>query len=194
MRLLIDSDAFCKLGACGLLDATAEVLGASAGDCSRLSALSYMLQHGSLADRLGPERCAALLPLAEAMPTAPPGDEGWLSAMVDITQIDAGEAQLFAAAAVVDCLVLSGDKRAMEVIDEVPGLLDALRGKIVCLEAVALRLCEQMGVEAVRARIAPALDLDTALSACFNSANAEAGLRSYLDALRGRVPPGLLWE
>src|SRR5688572_31331079 len=53
MRLLIDSDAFCKLAICELLDDAAAVLGASSAECGRLPALAFMLRKGNLRRKLG---------------------------------------------------------------------------------------------------------------------------------------------
>ena len=45
MRLLIDSDAFCKLAASGLLSDAAALFN---GECGRLPALPHMLRRGQL--------------------------------------------------------------------------------------------------------------------------------------------------
>jgi len=48
MRLLVDSDAFCKLAASDLLSDAAMLFDAELPDCGRLPALPYMLRRGGL--------------------------------------------------------------------------------------------------------------------------------------------------
>jgi hypothetical protein len=48
MRVLLDTDAFCKLAVAEVLHDTLGLLGAEPGDCGRLAALPYMLQRGGL--------------------------------------------------------------------------------------------------------------------------------------------------
>lgn len=54
MRLLLDTDAFCKLGAAGVFDDALSLLGLSVSDCGRLPALPYMLRKGSLRKEVWP--------------------------------------------------------------------------------------------------------------------------------------------
>ena len=71
MKLLVDTDVFCKLGIAGLLDAAAQILGGDRSECRRLAALPHMLRKGRLRDRFGATACDALIPIAEAMPVIP---------------------------------------------------------------------------------------------------------------------------
>ena len=74
MNLLVDTDAFCKLGVAGLLEDSTGVFGTRLTDCGRLPALPYMLRKGRLANRYGRDACNSLVSYAEAMPVhAKPG-------------------------------------------------------------------------------------------------------------------------
>ena len=96
MRLLVDTDVFCKLGMGGLLHDAIALLGADVSECGRLPALHHMLQWGRLRKVYGPEACDALLPLANEVPIAiQPGDT-WLDRLTPFEAIDPGEAQIFA--------------------------------------------------------------------------------------------------
>lgn len=46
MNLLVDTDAFCKLGAAGLIEGATGVFGARLPDCGRPPALPHMLRRG----------------------------------------------------------------------------------------------------------------------------------------------------
>lgn len=99
MRVLLDTDAFCKLASADLLEPSLEILGCQLSDCARLRALPYMLGRGRLHEQYGDEASAALVLAAEKVPImSPPGDE-WLDRLAQVEAIDPGEAQIFAKAA-----------------------------------------------------------------------------------------------
>jgi hypothetical protein len=114
MKLLVDTDAFCKLGVAGLLSDTLALVGVA--ECGRLAALPYMLRRGSLRRRYGAVACDALIPTAEAMQVLPTPSAEWLDRFASLTDVDPGEAQLLASAAEHQLLLLSGDKRALRAI------------------------------------------------------------------------------
>lgn len=111
MRLLVDTDAFCKLAVGSVLRDAVELLGASLRECGRLPALPHMLRKGRLREMFGPQACDALLPVADAVPVVIRSSNAWLDRLAPIQDIDPGEAQIFAAAAelglVVVCLATS---------------------------------------------------------------------------------------
>jgi hypothetical protein len=196
MKLLVDNDAFCKLGAANLLLEAATVLGATLADCGRLPALPYMLRRGGLRRGFGAQTCDALMPLARAMPTAPAGSAVWLDKLVLAQDIDPGEAQLLAASVENGLPFLSADKRALRAVKSVDGLAPAIAGRAVVMEAILLALCDRLGTEEVRGRLATNMGHDTMIQVCFSPANTDpcAALHSYYRSFSAEVEPLLLWN
>lgn len=196
MRLLVDTDIFCKLGVTGLLNEAIAALGLSPGDCGRLPALPHMLQRGGIVKRYGSPACTALLPVAKEMPVAPAPDERWLQPLVGVASIDAGEAQLIALTAEHGFVLLSGDKRALRSVAAVHSIVPALSGKIVTFEAILLALCQRVGVSTLRAALAPLAEIDQTVKVCFSPGNPDpvAALTSYLSHLEKEVSPLILWK
>jgi hypothetical protein len=196
MKLLVDTDAFCKLGITGLLQDAVRILGADLRECGRLPALPYMLSRGSLRKHFGAEACDGLISLADAMPVVPEPSIAWLDKFTAIEAIDPGEAQIFAAAAEFGLMVVSGDKRALRAMTSIEGLPDALAGRIVVLEAILLALCERLGSEDLRRRVAPLIALNKTVEVCFSpgSSDPREGLRSYYRSLAADVEPLVLWN
>ena len=116
MRLLVDSDAFCKLGASDLLREAAACLDAKLQECGRLPALPYMLRRGGLRRTYGTAVCERLIPLAESMPPVQQAPNPWLDQLVPIPAIDPGEAILLATAADLQLPVLAGDMRSLRAL------------------------------------------------------------------------------
>lgn len=195
MRLLFDTDLFCKLGIAGLLDAALDVLGSSAAHCARLPALPHMLRRGRLPKLYGVERCAALAVRAESFPVIPTPSMRLLDALTGATDVDPGEAQLFAVAAELGLLLVTGDKRAVRVVTKIPAFRDTLAGRIVTFEAVLLSLCTRLGDGVIRDALHPLAE-DNVVRVCFSPKNASPadGLRSYVNSLNNELHPFVLWD
>lgn len=196
MALLVDGDAFCKLGVSGMLADAAEILGVKISDCARPPALPYMLRRGALVRAYGAEACAALRPDALEMESAPAPDATWLDKLASVDGIDPGEAILFAAAAQHGAHVLTGDKRAVIALKGVPGYPAALSGRIVVFEAMLLALCARLGHVEVRRRLGSLTATDKTLIVCFSAANPDPreALVSYYSSLAADVQPLILWD
>lgn len=196
MRLLVDTDAFCKLAIGNVLREAIGLLGGDLSECERLAALPYMLKRGRLREIYGPDRCDALIHFVREMPTAKLSSETWLQPLVTVPDIDPGEALLFARAAETDHLLLTNDKRALRALKEVAGVTARLEGRIVVLESVLLALCDHLGSEEVRRRTRALSQLDAVVGICFSDDNSdpEVCLRSYFDNLTDEVSPLLLWS
>ena len=195
MRLLVDSDAFCKLAASDLLSDAAMLFDAELPDCGRLPALPYMLRRGGMPRTYGARVCDRLIPVAESMPAIRRAPNSWLEQLTHIPAIDPGEAILFAAAADLQLPVLSGDVRALHALKRLDGFPEVLAGRVVLLEAVLLSLCLELGTAAVRERIEPVQHVDTVIRVCFSPGGQDPkqGLRSYLRARRSELAPLVLW-
>ena len=196
MKLVVDTDVFCKLGIAGLLQEAARILGADLPECGRLRALPHMLRRGSLPNRYGAGACDALVTLSEAMPPVQPPGALWVDALTPISAVDPGEVQLFAAAAEFGLMVVSGDKRALRAMKNVVGLSEALAGRIVVLEAILLALCERLGPEELRRRVVSVAASDTMLNTCFSPQNLDlsGGLLSYYSHIVADAAPLVLWN
>ncbi|MFN7942434.1 MAG: hypothetical protein U0X73_12620 [Thermoanaerobaculia bacterium] len=196
MKLLLDTDVFCKLQLAGLLDEAVGALAADLAECGRLAALPHMLRRGRLRKMHGAEACDALAEIAQALPVLPQPSDEWLDKLVPIEDVDVGEAQLFAAAAEFGLVVVSGDKRALRALKDVDGFAPALAGRIVVLEAVLLALLDQTGTEALRERIGPIAAVDSVVRISFSSESEDprVALVSYFESLRAELKPLVLWD
>lgn len=196
MKLLLDSDAFCKLAVGGVLRDAVRLVGADLQDCGRLPALPYMLRKGRFRKWFGPGTCDALAPVAEEMPMIPQPSDVWLDRLTPVQAIDPGEAQLCALAAETNVAIISGDKRALRALKEINGYPKALAGRIMVLEAVLLALCDRLGPDVVRGRVQPLLTSDRVVQVCFSTGNPDpqAALLSYYRDLVAELDPLVLWD
>ena len=194
LRLVIDTDAYCKLGAADLLAEAVHTFGATISDCGRLPALPYMLRKGSLRTALGDDISDYLASLSQTMPPVPEPSHQWLGAIARVHTIDPGEAQLIAASADYGLLVITGDKRALTSIREVSALPEALDKHMVSLEAILIQLYHRLGLERLRDKIGPLMQLDSTARACFLSSSPQDGLWSYFTDLEQQALPLRLWR
>lgn len=195
MRLLVDSDAFCKLAAAGLLSDTAALFNAELPECGRLPALHHMLRRGRLLQTYGATACDRLIPLAKGIPQIAAKSTSWLEQLTHIPDIDPGEAILFATAADRGIPVITGDIRSLRALKNLDRFPEALEGRIAVLEAVLLALCGRLGTAVVRSRVESMLQADTVMRICFSPEveEPELALRSYLNDRRTELAPLVLW-
>jgi hypothetical protein len=193
MRLLIDTDAFCKLAVCGLLKDAVRLLGANWSECGRLPALPHMLRSGCLRNKYGDENCKLMLALAESVPPVPEPGGVWLEKLVPV---DPGEAQLFAAASEFEISVLTGDKRALKAVKDISGFPAALEGRIIVVEAVLIALCNHFGTDRIRRHLQPLTGTDQMIKICFSNPGSDPleCLRSYFSNLSDEAAPLVLWD
>ena len=192
--LLVDSDAFCKLGAAGLFPDAIAVLGVQIDECGRLPALPYMLRRGRLRHQLGGEFADSLVYLADKMPLARQPSDIWLDPLTPEPTIDPGEAQLLASSAENRVLLMTGDKRSLITVKGVAGYPEVLSGRVVVLEAILIELCHAIGIETVRSKVGPLARLDNAVRICFSGEHVSPlpGLASYFEDLSAAVRPLIL--
>ena len=195
-RLLVDTDAYCKLEAAQLFTDSIKLLGLRVEDCGRLPALPYMLQRGRLRQRLGPEVADTIKAEVARMPVAMKPSDTWLAPLAASDSFDPGEAQLLAVAAEHGRLLLTGDKKAIKYIKDIPGFVEALDGRIIVLEAILADLCQEIGVEDLRSRAGPLLKVDTAVRLSFSdpASSPIEGLLSYFGSIAADAKPLNLWR
>ena len=199
MKLLVDTDVFCKLSVSGLFFKAIDLLGADLTECGRLPALPYMLKKGRLRTMYGPAVCDELVPVAHSMPSMSIVDDSndvWLDKLTSVQSIDPGEAQLLAMGAATEFLVMTGDKRALRALKGIADLPHLLSGRIVVLETVLVALCDRFGPDKIRQCIQGLAAADTVVQICFSSSNTDPrdGLNSYYNELKVELEPLVLWN
>jgi hypothetical protein len=196
VSLLIDTDAFCMLAAGRLLDAAVRLFGADLSGCARLPALPHMLRKGRLRKKYGDQISDHLIPIADSIPVIDQPEAQWLDRLTLVQDIDPGEAQLFALAAEKRLAVITGDKRALRALKDVPGFADALAGRIVVLEAILIALCARLGPTVVSAWAQPLATHDGMIRVCFSPGNPDPkdALLSYYQNLVTELDPLVLWH
>ena len=112
-------------------------------------------------------------------------DDAWLDMLIQVQSIDIGEAQLFAAGAERGLIVITGDKRALRALKDVPNFPDALSGRIVVMETILIALCDKFGSEEVRLCVNVLAKSDKMVQICFSSGVSDPldGLLSYYNDL-----------
>lgn len=196
MRLLLDTDAFCKLAIGGVLHDSAQVLGTGVPECGRLPALPHMLRRGSLRKAFGAVACDALIPVADEMPAIFQAGDTWLDRLARNPAIDPGEAQVFAVAAEAGLIVVSGDKRALRALKDVEGFPEVLAGRVVVLEGLLIALGARLGVDLLRQRVRPLTQFDKVVQICFSPGSSDpvGALWSYYRSLVSELQPMVLWD
>jgi hypothetical protein len=191
IRVLIDTDAFCKLATGELLGDALTILNVDIGQCGRLAALPYMLRKGVLPRIYGVERCSKLVDLAKSINIIPDPDPVWLDRLLLVPDIDIGEAQLFAFVAANSLLMVTGDKRALQALKDIAEYREAIAGRIIALEALLLALCDRLGPGEVRRRLDPVIASDMTVKVCFSpeNRNPREALNSYYLDLVAKVRP-----
>ena len=196
MKLLFDTDAFCKLGIASLLEDVAQIFGAQLQECGRLYALSFMLRKGGLRKLYGGPACDLLIPVADALLAIPDPSVAWIEKLTAVEAIDPGEAQIFSVAAEQGQPFVSGDKRALKALKGIGDFIPALERRVVVIEAVLLALCDRIGQEEMRRRVTPLVVVDQMVDVCFSSGNPDpsTALLSYLEAIECELAPLRLWN
>lgn len=184
------------LAAGRLLDAAVRLFGADLSGCARLPALPHMLRKGRLRKKYGDQISDHLIPIADSIPVIDQPEAQWLDRLTLVQDIDPGEAQLFALAAEKRLAVITGDKRALRALKDVPGFADALAGRIVVLEAILIALCARLGPTVVSAWAQPLATHDGMIRVCFSPGNPDPkdALLSYYQNLVTELDPLVLWH
>lgn len=196
MSLLIDTDAFCILAAGRLLDDAVSLFGADLAGCARLPALHHMLRRGRLRKKFGDQISDRLIPIADSIPVIDQPEALWLDKLTPVQDIGPGEAQLFSLAAEKRLAVITGDKRALRALKDIPEFADALAGRIVVLEAVLIALCVRLGPTVVSAQVQSLLTHDSMIRVCFSPSSPDPrdALLSYYQNLVTELDPLVLWH
>jgi len=199
VTVFLDNDALLKLVAWDLLDDALALLGAARTDVQIHSDAGYVTRSKRKKPEYGGkptfDRLDKVLPSLRVLRDAPDG----FAALVNVENVDVGEAILIGHAASTDAAYLTtGDKRCVRALAD-PRLATfrlRLAGRIVCVEAAIEALILSGDFAGVRRRILPARSCDTAIMAAFGS-GMKAERASVLEALRAylaELPPDLLFR
>ncbi len=206
-RLLFDNDAFILLAGAGVLRETVELLGFSLEQARRLKELPYMLRKPSASLRSYPadvlqralEDCERVPALEEV-----PNQETMLPFAATEADVQDGEALLFGVAAEHGLFcVASNDKRAMRGVatdNALKDIRDAIRGRVVCLEAVIKKMILTHGPELAAQKLKALGQLDKRTRTIISPA--ESGrpedcleaVNSWLNGLNKELGDGFLYE
>jgi hypothetical protein len=155
-----------------------------------------MLRRGSLRRYLGDALSDRLLPVVQAIAPVAEASVAWLDKLAHEPEIDPGEAQLFAVAAERRSWIVTGDKRSLTALAEIPDYVAATAGRIVIPECVLFALCGQLGVAEMHKRIQPVKAIDNVVKICFseNPGDPPAALLSYANDAETSLSPLKLWK
>jgi hypothetical protein len=201
MKVFVDNDIIHKLAAFSLFDEMLCALCLTHSDVYVLSTAKYKFmtrKRDKGMKRYGGEethgRICRIIDSANELDDEPP------RALVDrlsrVTEIDPGEAILFAiAAAHPDSLLLTGEKKALRALaaSEVSEIITKLTGRIRCLEQIVAQLIDAISFEAIRDAVAKERDIDKTMRTVFSSGtltaecDAREGLASYIGNLRAET-------
>ena len=196
MKLLVDTDAFCKLAASGIFLKALGLFNAEFSECARLPALPYMLRRGRLRNIFGSALCDELLPMVQGMPIVSSSGNALLEKLASVSSIDPGEAQLFSEAAESGMFIITGDKRALRALRNIEDFAQLLSGRIVVIEALLVALCDLYGSDKMRQCTREMATHDMVVRVCFSSADIDpvVGLMSYYSQLQLELNPFVLWN
>lgn len=203
--ILIDNDLFILLAGSDLLEAACESLGFSFADLRRLDALKYMLLKPGRSLQKKPQavldKALAACDRVASLQTRPNSDD-ILSRLTVFTEIDGGEALLYATICENDCWLLgSGDIRAMVKLSNEESLVDirkAVAGRVISLEVVCECLVKTRDVEFIQRAFQPVLGCDAKLMSLFGGTSYTrdcrlAAISSYRKHLESQVGSDLLY-
>ena len=197
----MDNDVILKLVACNLFWEAVGVLGLTSDDLRVRATTKYYFrkkpERYPLAIR---EKAIAVVEQCRLIDEIPINEE---LQSLQIEGIDQGELVLIVATQTEPSFYLmTGDKRCLEALATAQQLVEVrqrLKGRVVCLEQLILRLIETQEFSEILTLVLPAREYDTALKAVFGSGekatrdNVLLGLRGYIQDLRSKTE-GLLMD
>jgi hypothetical protein len=199
----IDNDALLKLTAYDLFWDAITLLGVQPTDIRVLASTEFVIRRNkSIKQQYSEEVRTKALSLVKGIVKVE-ADQANPFLSLQVAGLDPGELTLIHAAIAEPSFYLAtGDKRCLRALVNTPELVTArqkLNGKVVCVEQLIAELIAVKGFEAVKQKVVPARDCDTALKAAFGSGdraqedNVLWALEQYIQELR-RDCPNLLMQ
>jgi hypothetical protein len=195
MVCFLDNDVILKLTACDLFWEAIATLNVTPADLRVLDTARPVFQNSANVKSRYPEeiRNAAIAIVRQCQKVSIVKNETF-KALQQIDDIDQGEATLISALPPESPFwLITGDKRCLCAIAHHPQLNSVrqkLKGRVICLEQLILKLLNTHSFDFVLAKILPARDYDTALKSCFGSGteatpeNVTQALKAYIADLR----------
>jgi hypothetical protein len=199
----IDNDALLKLTAYDLFWDAIALLGVQPTDIRVLASTEFVIRRNkSIKQQYSEEVRTKALSLVKGIVKVE-ADQANPFLSLQVAGLDPGELTLIHAVIAEPSFYLAtGDKRCLRALVNTPELVTArqkLNGKVVCVEQLIAELIAVKGFEAVKQKVVPARDCDTALKAAFGSGdraqedNVLWALEQYIQELR-RDCPNLLMQ
>lgn len=200
MLLFLDNDIILKLGALGLLKELENLFNTDASSIYILPSAKYFISNNkNLRIKYSEELLQNILKAIRNYQVIPDdfvNDQKYLS-LADIDKIDSGERLLFSLKPPdKNYLILTGDKNSIIQLSQqqnVDNVESGLKGKIVCLEYIVLKLMETNSFDFIEKGINEKdFGGDAALKLIFNQSNltlekAREGLLSYFNDLKDKT-------
>lgn len=200
MLLFLDNDIILKLGALGLIKELEKLFNTDASSIYILPSAKYFISNNK---KLRIKYSEVLLQNTlkairnyQVIPDNFVNDQKYLS-LADIDKIDSGERLLFSLnPADKNYLILTGDKNSIIQLSQqqnVDNIKSELKGKIVCLEYIVLKLIEINSFDFIETRMNEKdFGGDKTLKLVFNQSNltlekAREGLLSYFNDLKEKA-------
>lgn len=199
-RLLIDVDALVKLAHWRMVLELPGLTQIALADCATISSLRHRAQTPKKPLFVADHAPGLVIEAMDQMAALPAPDPAVLAVLQDVPAIDPGEALLFAALhATPDSQLLTGDKRALKALSELPHhVRDPFAGRILVVERVLERALDQHGLEWLRAHVCEWRSIDKAAGFIMGGrcdaaeAAVREGLASYISELAQLCDPSLL--
>ena len=203
--LLIDTDMLVLLGGSGTLGDVLAALDFEPHQSRRLDAATHQFQRSrAFKDNYRATVLRAALRTAQTITplTERPADPTMLDALARVSDIDLGEAELFAMLAEHEGYYLTtGDNRALVALanhEELAGLRQRVAGRLICLESVLKLLVNRNGAKAT-ADAFGAISTHKTISVLLSGPQTRSddvcrqGIDSYLAALIQKTGEGFLY-
>lgn len=202
-QILLDNDFVLKIAAIDLMDEFVALPFVREGDLRCLQSLPFMIRKGKFA-KYTEEGLARALAWCSSLSQVEAPPPSAIDQIPLLPGIDQGERLLMGSVLVTpDSSIFTGDKRSVHALAGAPAaLVDALRGKILCLEATIRAIVATSNFESIAIKVRPGLQCDSAIRACFGSARSAScdsvkeGLESYINDIQN-APGGcvlLPWQ
>jgi hypothetical protein len=195
MVCFLDNDVILKLTAYNLFWEAIATLKATTIDLRVLDTARPVFQRSLGVKLRYPEEIRnAAIDIVEQCQKVSIQNNATFKALQQINDIDQGEATLISAFPSEDPFwFITGDKRCLRSIAHHPQLetvRQKLKGRVICLEQLILRILNNYDFNFVLAKILPARDYDIAIKSCFSSGtnatpeNVTQALKAYIADLR----------